>query len=787
MKKYLISAFLVVVLSLSLVATAFAADVTPIGAGLYYTNQAGFGGGSRASMTVTLTSTQMTSYYNTLRNSYNQYSYSYQDVGDARYIQVKTGSTYLGRVCNSSGAVYVYYTSSGSTISSGGSTDVSLLQSINSKLWATYDNAQLDIASLTRNILNRIDSITAMLWSTYNGTPTDIAVLVRYSLQRLDILVDRSYGTYANDGQQHGIGWIQMRTLERLDTIISYLWSTYNGTQTEIGVLNRRILENTDILVANSTNRDFDLNVDGLESKLGTANTNLTTIKNRLLKTGSDGTVYTAADLLYNLYVRLGITNGYIDTLESKAEATNTQLSTLDNSISSGLSGVESKLDTANSRLSTANTYLSNIKDSISDGFITLNGYVDGVESKLDTTNSRLNTVNTRLNTVNTSVNNGFSDVSGKLIDIENALSNSDGGNDTDIVAPITNIDNNVNLKLGSLIDLVRDIDVAPYDDSMLLSKLSDIENALSNHDDTPIVSSNSPYARKIYHVLYGGVDGTGTDMVDIATSQMGVSEGRPYYTWYGFNSHVEWCAVFVSWCADQCGYLDDIIPKFAVVDDGVSWYKSRSLWLDGGGTPSPGDIIFFDWDVDHDPDHVGIVADCVDGIVTTVEGNTGDSPGVVSSRTIAVNSPLIYGYGTPDYPVGGASIYTVLVGISGKLDNLSRAADSYDDTVLIAKLTDIENTLSKLGGDVVVSIDNVTNVDIPLDNDAHDVFYVTDDDGDKSIVDLSGNSVKIVGKLMNFLYQVMFKDALNDSESGIQGLYDFYLDNSEGVDVWAS
>ena len=102
-------------------------------------------------------------------------------------------------------------------------------------------------------------------------------------------------------------------------------------------------------------------------------------------------------------------------------------------------------------------------------------------------------------------------------------------------------------------------------------------------------------------------------------------------------------------------------------------------------------------------------------------------------------------------------------------------------------KLIDIENALSKLGGDVVVSIDNVINVDIPLDNDAHDVFYVTDDDGDKSIVDLSGNSVKIVGKLMNFLYQAMFKDALNDSESGIQGLYDFYLDDSEGVDVWAS
>lgn len=184
--------------------------------------------------------------------------------------------------------------------------------------------------------------------------------------------------------------------------------------------------------------------------------------------------------------------------------------------------------------------------------------------------------------------------------------------------------------------------------------------------------SGASPYLRKIYNALYGGLDGTGTDIVDVAMSQMGVGEGRPYYTWYGFDTHVEWCACFVSWCAAQCGYLNTLIPKFAVVDDAAFWYQSRNLWLNRGGTPSPGDIIFFDWDGDNDPDHVGIVANCSGGMVKTVEGNTGDSPGVVSSRSIAVNSSLIYGYGTPDYSAGGSSIYSVLSGIFGKLDDFS-------------------------------------------------------------------------------------------------------------------
>ena len=61
------------------------------------------------------------------------------------------------------------------------------------------------------------------------------------------------------------------------------------------------------------------------------------------------------------------------------------------------------------------------------------------------------------------------------------------------------------------------------------------------------------------------------------------------------FTSRVEWCACFVSWCAEQCGYIQaGIIPKFASVNqEGVPFFKAIGLWKDGGYSPKGGDIIF--------------------------------------------------------------------------------------------------------------------------------------------------------------------------------------------------
>ena len=133
--------------------------------------------------------------------------------------------------------------------------------------------------------------------------------------------------------------------------------------------------------------------------------------------------------------------------------------------------------------------------------------------------------------------------------------------------------------------------------------------------------------------VLYGIYSGDDA-IVTVALSQVGNVGGEPYWSWYGFESRVEWCACFVSWCANECGYIDSgVVPKFAGCINGVQWFKDREQWLDGSTEPAPGMIIFFDWNnkgssgpQDGQSDHVGIVEKVENGIVYTVEGNSGDS-----------------------------------------------------------------------------------------------------------------------------------------------------------------
>lgn len=136
--------------------------------------------------------------------------------------------------------------------------------------------------------------------------------------------------------------------------------------------------------------------------------------------------------------------------------------------------------------------------------------------------------------------------------------------------------------------------------------------------------------------------------IVEVALTQLGNEGGQPYWSWYGFDGRVEWCACFVSWCADQCGYIESgIIPKFAGCVDGANWFKGKEQWKDRSYEPSAGDIIFFDWESDGETDHVGIVEKCEIGVVYTVEGNSGDA---CRQKQYTVGSSSIYGYGVPAY-----------------------------------------------------------------------------------------------------------------------------------------
>lgn len=130
--------------------------------------------------------------------------------------------------------------------------------------------------------------------------------------------------------------------------------------------------------------------------------------------------------------------------------------------------------------------------------------------------------------------------------------------------------------------------------------------------------------------------------LVERAKSQVGNVGGQPYWSWYGFNSRVEWCACFVSWCYGQAGLSE---PRFAACQSqGIPWFTSHGQWADRGySNLAPGDAIFFDWDGDGSADHVGLVIGTDGSRVYTVEGNSGDACKI---KSYPLDYGCIKGYG---------------------------------------------------------------------------------------------------------------------------------------------
>ena len=132
------------------------------------------------------------------------------------------------------------------------------------------------------------------------------------------------------------------------------------------------------------------------------------------------------------------------------------------------------------------------------------------------------------------------------------------------------------------------------------------------------------------------------TAIVELAKQQVGNVGGRPYWSWYGFSSRVEWCACFVSWCYGQMGLSE---PRFAACQSqGIPWFTSHGQWgTRGYENIAPGDAIFFDWDLDGSADHVGLVIGTDGQRVYTVEGNSGDACKI---KSYPLDYACIKGYG---------------------------------------------------------------------------------------------------------------------------------------------
>lgn len=135
---------------------------------------------------------------------------------------------------------------------------------------------------------------------------------------------------------------------------------------------------------------------------------------------------------------------------------------------------------------------------------------------------------------------------------------------------------------------------------------------------------------------------------------------GKGYFSeWYignyadnpGWNQYTPWCGCFLSWGAEQQrDTIDGAPPRFADVDKGMASFKESGKWRnpnDANNMPIPGDYVFFDWDGNRDPDHVGAVLCVKDGYLYTIEGNSGGK--VAVNRYPLSNSSVdkrIMGYG---------------------------------------------------------------------------------------------------------------------------------------------
>lgn len=148
------------------------------------------------------------------------------------------------------------------------------------------------------------------------------------------------------------------------------------------------------------------------------------------------------------------------------------------------------------------------------------------------------------------------------------------------------------------------------------------------------------------------GVGLGSNELVNLALSQLGNKGGEKYWRWAGLSKRCEWCALFVSWCGDQTGLrAAGQIPYFSFVSDGVSFYKNKGKWIDGSEVNSsncdkliqPGMIIFFDWEPDGKPNHVGIVTKVSNGYIYTVEGNSSDA---VRERSYSADNKSLFGFG---------------------------------------------------------------------------------------------------------------------------------------------
>ena len=173
------------------------------------------------------------------------------------------------------------------------------------------------------------------------------------------------------------------------------------------------------------------------------------------------------------------------------------------------------------------------------------------------------------------------------------------------------------------------------------------------------IITLLSGFAAAVDNTDYAS--GSGASIVAVAVQEIGYHEGAGNHTKYGVYTGTDgmsWCHAFVSWCANECGFIEsNIIPKTAACETGRQWFIHKQQYQKAGSyTPETGDIIYFDKGGVGESHHVGIVEYVENGIVHTIEGNKNNQ---VMRGHYELAYKGIMGYGTPDYPDEGLTSST--------------------------------------------------------------------------------------------------------------------------------
>lgn len=141
--------------------------------------------------------------------------------------------------------------------------------------------------------------------------------------------------------------------------------------------------------------------------------------------------------------------------------------------------------------------------------------------------------------------------------------------------------------------------------------------------------------------------------IIEVAEGEIGYEESgtnvTKYGSWYGLQD--AWCAIFVSWCANQANVSTSVITKTASTATMRTFFNNKGTYYasssqGGSYTPAVGDI-FFQGTSSSNVNHVGIVVGVSSTSISVIDGNCEDK---VNSHTISLTASNLVGFAKPAY-----------------------------------------------------------------------------------------------------------------------------------------